>query len=245
MSATETAGAQPDMRRGRWLVIVILALAAISLLAAVQQLSTREGGAPLIEIRGINDAQRIFGGLPSAEDRLGNSGAPVTIQVFNDVQCSSCGEEFLSTIPPIVDDEVRADEVQLLYRNYSFSINPVQEGFIANVAAGEQGYSWPYIYLQFRNQAQAERLGGVDSDFLDEIASSIKELEIIDWRRAYAEGGGADGEITQEISEQDEIAQGLGLRAAPSMIITGPGGTETLQDSPTLGQVRAAIDRVE
>ncbi len=237
--------AQPQVRRGRWIVILLLAFAGLALFAAIEQLSTRKGGQPLIEVNGVNDAQRIFGGIPSAGDRLGDSDAPVIIQVFNDVQCSTCSEEFLQTIPQLADTEVRDGDVQLRYRNYSFSINPVQQGFIAAVAAGEQGYQWPYVYLLFRNQGEAERLGGVTGDFLTAIASSIEELDVPQWEKDFGVGGGANGRITQLLTEQDETAQGLGLRAAPSAIVTGPSGTETLQDSPTLREIRAAIGRVD
>ena len=43
-----------------------------------------------MKIAGITEAQEIFGGVEQAGDRLGSSSAPVTIQVFNDLQCSSC-----------------------------------------------------------------------------------------------------------------------------------------------------------
>src|SRR3954451_3702442 len=171
------AAPKPDVRRGRWLVVLLLALAALALFGAIEQLSTRKGGEPVINVSGVNDSRRIFGGVPSAGDRLGESDAPVSIQIFNDVQCSSCGEQFFATVPQLVDHEVRNGQVQLLYRNYSFSINPVQQGFIAAVAAGEQGYQWPFVYLLFRNQGQAERLGGVTGGLLDSIAASIEEMD--------------------------------------------------------------------
>ena len=55
----------------------------------------------------------------------------------------------------------------------------------------------------------------------------------------------ASGIFNVKLEAQDEVARGLGLRAQPSMIVTGPNGTETLQDSPTLSQIEAAVDRVD
>ena len=107
--------------------------------------------------------------MPQEGDRLGSDDAPVTIQVFNDLQCSSCREDFLSTIPALAENYARPGDVKLLYRHYSNSENPEQLGFYGAEAAAEQGYGWQYTYLFFRNQDEAERFG-VDQDFLASIA---------------------------------------------------------------------------
>jgi protein-disulfide isomerase len=231
-------------RRGRWLIVAALSLALLALLAAITELATEEGGTPKIKVEGLNEMQQTFGGVPQEGNRLGDSDAPVTIQVFNDVQCADCDEQFLATVPPLVDDLVRAGEVKMLYRNYSFSVRPVQQGFIAAEAAGEQGYEWQYVYLFFANQKEAERLG-VTATFLESLAGATAELDVPQWEEDFAEGGGENGAITRKIETQDEIARGLGLRAEPSAIVSGPGGTETLQDSPTLEQILAAVERVD
>ena len=36
----------------------------------------------------------------------------------------------------------------------------------------------------------------------------------------------------------------LGIRAGQAMIVSGPGGTRTLQDGPSLGQAERAIEAV-
>jgi protein-disulfide isomerase len=238
-----TAGTAPR-RRGRWIVAVLLGLALFGLGAAIVELSTQKGGKPLIVVDGINDAQEIFGGIRQSGDRLGDPSAPVRIQIFNDLQCSNCRDQFLATTPGLVDQLVRNGDAQLLYRNYSFSIRVVNEGFIGAEAAGRQGYQWQYAYLFFRNQAEAAKIG-VTTDFLTSLASSIGELDVDQWKQDFATGGASDGWITKRIEAQDEIARGLGLRAAPSAIVTGPRGTETLQDGPGLHAILGAVDRVD
>ncbi len=232
-----------EARRGRWFVAAVLAIGLVALSAAIVNIATQKADPSVIELSGIDDAQRIFGGLPQAGDRLGSSDAPVSIQVFNDVQCKGCDQQFLATVPALVDDSVRSGDVQLIYRHYSFSVRPVQEGFIAAEAAGEQGYQWQYVYLLFRNQAEAERVG-VTGNLLESIANSIGELDVPEWKDDFAAGGGVGGSITKQLEAQDETARGLGLRAEPSAIVSGPGGTKTLQDSPTLGQIERAIAAV-
>jgi protein-disulfide isomerase len=237
--ASEAAGA----RRGRWLVVAGLGLALLALLAAIVELATEEGGADKLAVDGINDAQRIFGGLPQLGDRLGESDAPVTIQVINDIQCDGCEEQFLATVPALVDDLVRSGEARLVYRHYSFSSRAVQEGFIAAEAAGRQGYQWQYVYLFFRNQDEAERRG-VTANFLESIAASVGMMEVSEWEADFAEGGGPDGAITEKLERQDEDTRELGIRAEPATIVSGPAGSQVLQESPSLAEIERAVREV-
>ncbi len=233
-----------EVRRGRWFVVAVLALFFGVVSVVIVQLATQKPGSSVIKLEGIDDAQRIFGGLPQDGDRLGSADAPVSVQVFNDVQCSQCDQQFLATTPGLVDDFVRSGDVQLIYRHYSFSTRAVQEGFIAAEAAGKQGYQWQYVYLLFRNQDEAERVG-VTANLLSSIAASIGELDVPEWEADFAAGGGENGPITNSLNAQDETARGLGLRAEPSAIVNGPNGTETLQDSPTLGEIETAVRAVQ
>ena len=239
----EAAVEATEPRRGRWFVAAVLTIGLVALSAAIVNIATQKAGPSVIRLSGIDDAQEIFGGVPQAGERLGSSDAPVSVQVFNDVQCKGCDQQFLATVPSLVNDYVRSGDVLLDYRNYSFSERAIQEGFIADEAAGEQGYLWQFVYLLFRNQAQAERFGVTDN-LLESIANSIGELDVPQWKQDFAQGGGENGTITKRLEAQDETARGLGLRAEPSAIVNGPGGTVTLQDSPTLSQIEKAIDSV-
>jgi protein-disulfide isomerase len=232
--------------RGRWLVVAALALGAALLIAAIVDLSTRKGGEPRIEVSGESEAQQLLGGLPQAGDRLGEGEAPVTIQIYNDLTCDQCSEQFFDTVPGLVEQLVRDGDAKLVYRHYSFSERPVQEGFLAALAAAEQAYQWQFIYLFFASQDEAERVGPQSfDDFLQAIVGSIPELEPAEWENDLADGGGPDGEYTQRIERQDDVARGLGLRAEPSAIVSGPGGTVVLQDSPSLDDILEAVDSVD
>ena len=56
---------------------------------------------------GVNDVQRIFGGIPQDGAYLGPEDAETTITVFNDLQCAPCAEFEIETIDPLVE-ELRA-----------------------------------------------------------------------------------------------------------------------------------------
>jgi protein-disulfide isomerase len=231
-------------RRGRLWVIALLALGLFGLGYLIVQISTQKPGQAVVHVAGISDAQELFGGVPQEGDRLGSSDAPVTIQIFNDLQCAYCRDDFLSTIPALTEKYARPGDVQLLYRHYSNSENVQQLGFFGAEAAAEQGYGWQYTYLFFRNQAEAGHFG-VNQDFLDSIAGGVEELNGPEWEAALQEKGQAGGAISQRLARYEELGRELGIRTGQAAIVSGPNGTETLQEGPSLGEIEAAIAAVE
>lgn len=236
--------ATPLPRRGRIWVILALFLALFALGYAIVEIATRKPGRALIKVEGISDAQETFGGVPQEGDRLGSDDAPVSIQVFTDLQCGSCREEFLGTIPGLVEDYVRPGDVKLLLRHYSVAENPVELGFLGAEAAAQQGYGWQYTYLFFRNQGEAERVGSVSHDFLASIAAGTGELDVPEWNEYLEAEGGTEGQIGRRLESYDELGRELGIRTGEAAIISGPGGTRTLQDGPSQAQIERGIEAV-
>lgn len=233
--------AKPLPRRGRIWVAGILALALFALGYTIVELSTREAGSPVVHLDGINDTQRLFGGVPQEGDRFGSSNAPVTIQLFNDMQCANCRDDFLQAIPTLAEDYARPGDAQLLYRHYSNSINTEQLGFYGAEAAAEQNYGWQYIYLFFRNQDEAERFG-VDQDYLASVAGGIERLEGAEWEKALEAGlNNPDSPIARQLVEYEELGRDLEIRTGQAAIVTGPNGTRTLQDGAGLAEIERAI----
>jgi len=110
-------------------------------------------------------------------------------------------------------------------------------------AAADQGYGWQYIYLFFRNQGEAKRFG-IDQDYLDSVAGGIEELNEPEWLE-YLEGeGGPDGAIQRRLQGYEELGRNLGIRTGQAAIVSGPNGTRTLQDGPSLAEIEAAIAAV-
>jgi protein-disulfide isomerase len=230
-------------RRGRLWVLLGLVVVVGGLGYLIVAIATLKPGDPTIDVAGINDAQRLFGGVPQEGDRLGSSNAPVTIQIFNDLQCANCREDFLSTIPALAEDYARPGDVQLLYRHYSNSENVEQLGFFGAEAAAEQNYGWQYTYLFFRNQEEAGHFG-VDQEFLEAIAGGIEELDYPKWKDDLEKMGGPDGTIAKRLAGYEELGSNLGIRIRQAAIVTGPEGTRTLQDGPGLREIERAIDEV-
>lgn len=244
--ATEVA-ATPLPRRGRWWVVLLLALGLFALGYALVSISTQKADKNIIHVSGISEAQELFGGIPQEGDRLGSDDAPVTIQVFNDVQCSSCRDDFLTTIPTLAEKYARPGDVKLLYRHYSNAETPQELGFYGAEAAADQGYGWQYIYLFFRSQEEAkgqtsERAFG---DFQKSIAGGVEELDLEEWESDIEENGGSDGAIQKRLEGYEELGRNLGIRFGQGMVVSGPNGTQTLQEGPTLAEIEKAIAAVE
>lgn len=242
-AVSEAAATRPIPQRGRLWVLLGIAIAVGGLAYLIVAIALLKPGDPTVDVAGINDSQRLFGGVPQEGDRLGSSNAPVTIQVFNDLQCANCRDDFLSTIPTLAEDYARPGDVQLLYRHYSNSENVEQLGFFGSEAAAEQNYGWQYTYLFFRNQAEAGHFG-VDQKFLEAIAAGIEELDFPLWKDDLEEKGALDGVIAKRLTGYEELGSNLGIRIRQAAIVTGPEGTRTLQDGPSLAKIERAIDEV-
>ncbi len=244
MRAMSEAAVKAMPRRGRVWVAAILALALVALGYTVVEIATQEPGPQVVRVAGISDGQELLGGVPQEGDRLGSADAPVSIQVFNDLQCAGCRDDFLGTIPALAERYARPGEAKLLYRHYSNSERPQELGFFGAEAAADQGYGWQYLYLFFRNQDEAERFG-VDQDYLASIAAGVEELNIPEWEANLEDNGGPGGSISRRLEGYEQLGRDLGIRTGQATIVNGPNGTRTLQEGPTLAEIEAAIAAVE
>jgi protein-disulfide isomerase len=234
-------------RRGRLWVIALLSLGLLALAYSIVEISTKKADDGIVHVAGISEAQETFGGIPQAGERLGSSDAPVTAEVFNDLQCSDCRDAFLPTIPKLAEKYARSGEVKFIYRHYSNSEFPQQLGFYGAEAAADQGYGWQYTFLFFRNQEEAKNFTSESAfeDFQQSLAGSIGELDLPEWEEDLEKQGAPGGPIDRRLEANEELGRNLGIRVGGGMVITGPGGTTTLQEGPSLAEVEAAIAEAE
>ncbi len=240
----QTPDSPPSGKRpGQYRVLAILVLAFVVLTISIIGMSTREPGNEFRGVSGIDDAQRIFGGEFQMGDRLGPGNAPVRVQVFTDVQAAGFTSWFDEVISTLADGPVREGSTQLLLRNRSLTRNPTELSFFGIEAAAEQAYAWNYAYLVSQNLDLAIEVG-LDDDFMETIAKSIERMDLAVWKADYKAALEPGSEVTRRLEEQDKLAIDLELRAKPAMVVSGPGGTEILQDAPDLTEIEAAIGEV-
>jgi protein-disulfide isomerase len=244
---------RPLPRRGRiWIVLILLAF-LVALGYGLVNIATQKPNKNTVHIDGIGTAQELFGGVPQEGARLGSEDAPVTVQVFDDVQSSECREGFLATIPELTEKYARPGTVKFLYRHYSNSENEIEEGSYGVEAAAEQGYGWQYTYLFFVNQEEAERFGvseeenrrsGLRKNFLLSVAGGVEELNGPEWEEAMEKGKEPDSAMEKSLLAQEELGSKLGIRYGQAMVIEGPHGNETLQENASLAEIEKAIEKV-
>lgn len=224
--------------RPRPLGVAILVLIALVSVAAVASLSLDEGNTDPIEIDDAGEVRKLVGGIPQLQERLGQDGAPVTIQVFNDLQCTPCGDWQRQVVEPLIADEVRAGEVKLLFRHWSMSERRTGVAAYGAVSAGLQGQQWQFIELFFHNQGEAERRG-VTQEFLDQVAKGILNLNLEQWQDDFD-----DPAVADTLEADDLLAIRERIPSEPAAIVTGPGGEVKLVETPSLEQVRDAVSEL-
>lgn len=234
--------------RSRLIPIISLGVIAVAISGILVSISIGEntvggsgvGGVDVgvTDLEAISEVQELIGGLRQLDSRLGDDDAPVTLNLFTDVQCPRCADYQLEVVDPLIDDYVRTGQAKFEFRNFPLGIKPVTLGGIATEAASEQGRGWQYLTLFMRNLDDVPERG-VTRDFLDLIASATPRLDTAQWEAAI------DGPAAAERAQADvDLATELRLPADPAIVVDGPNGSEQLEQAPSLEEVEAAIARV-
>jgi protein-disulfide isomerase len=221
-----------------WLPRVGLALGGIGIIAAIVTIAVGEGGPQPQDVGGVNEVQRLFGGIEQDGAYLGPEEAPITVSVFNDLQCTPCADFQLEEIDPLIEDYARTDEVRFELRHFAISGHDTVRAAYAATAAGEQGRQWQYADLFLRNQDLAAE-EGVTDELLREFAEAVPELETEQWEEDLD-----SDEVAQRVDGDARLAAELELPAEPAVVVSGPAGEEVLIETPELEEIDAAIQAV-
>jgi protein-disulfide isomerase len=137
----------------------------------------------------------------------GPEDAPVTIVIWSDFQCPSCGRA-VPAIDRVFDSSHGA--VRLVHKFYPLKAHPRGEDAArAAIAAIVQGKYWPMEHLLFAHQSELE-----PSD-LQGYASSI-ELDLPRFRADMA-----SARTTAWLERDRAIADALGLDGTPFIFVNG------------------------
>jgi protein-disulfide isomerase len=216
----------------------LLVVGGGALVAAIVSIAVGEGGPQAQEIGGVNEVQRIFGGIVQEGAELGPEDAETVVTVFNDIQCEPCAAYEIDVIDPLVEEYARTGEARFEFRHFSLAPNDTTVAAIAAEAAGEQARQWQYLDTFVRNQ-EAAISRDVDDDVLREIAEAVPQLETDQWLEDF------DSPRSEELVREDAmLAAELELPADPAVVVAGPGGQRELIESPTSEQIESAIAEV-
>jgi protein-disulfide isomerase len=226
------------LRRPRPVGLAVIGLAIFVLLAVIASLSLDDPKDEPVKITGAGEVQQLLGGLHQEGATLGEPEAPVTIELFNDLQCSTCDEYQLDVVPRLVNDLVRDGDAKLVYRHFPLGEKERNLADYGAVAAGEQDDQWQFIQLFFINQDQVPTMG-VTEDFLSMVAAAIIEFDVGKWHDDFD-----DESITTTLDNDGKLAAQLGLPAQPAALVVGPTGRKTLIERPSAAEIEAAVEAV-
>jgi len=228
-------------RRPRLVGLLVLALVVALLGFAIVSLSIGTGTEEdEIQITGSQEVQTLVGGIQQDGARLGNPDAPVTVQVFNDLQCDPCSDWNQQVIVPLISGPVRDGDLQMIWHNFPMTESGFFLGAYGAVAAAKQDDEWQFVQLFFANQEKAKKLGA-DQDFLNNIVRGVGvgNFNVEQWQRDMN-----DEDIQQTLEADEELTAERQLPAEPAVVVGGPNGSKQLEESPSLAEVQAAIAEV-
>lgn len=224
------AAAEPPQRQSpkdsRRPVILLPALAIAAILVATAILGFGAGGSPS-QKQIDQEVTALLAGIPQQGTTLGSQDAPVTLQMFADLECPTVQRFVESYLPSILSDWVRTGTVKLEYR--SLKTDTVDEDIFfsqeeAARAAGRQNRMWNFALTFVRQQGEHFTEYANDA-FLVRIASQVPALSMGRWNRDRR-----DISLFKPIALNIHSAHGRGLRYTPSFVTVAHADTGSVQE---------------
>lgn len=208
-------------------IVVVFALVATALLMWLSQTSGGEG-----------EVLELLAEVPQDGTTLGSEDAPVTVYLYEDLQCPACAAFARETFPELVRRYVEPGEVKVVSETIAVLGRDSVPAARAAFAAGEQDRYWEYSTLFFLNQRR-ENSGYVTNEFLTSLAEETQGLDVDQWNEAR----GSDA-AQSELDAAQASAQDEGIEGTPTLVISGPEGTREVVGAVPIDRVSSAIDEV-
>jgi len=215
-------------------LIVAVAILVAALMVLLSQLGGTAGSSASSE-----DVGKLYSGIPQNGTILGKSSSPVTIYLYEDFQCPYCGEFSRQMFPKLVEEYVRGGKAKLISEPLTFLGPDSVVASKAALAAGEQDRYWPYYSLLFENQGE-ENSGYVTTSFLEGLAQKTPGLNVSKWEATRKENS-----LESKLYEAQAKARSEGVNSTPTLIFSGPGGQQTIDELRDYNQISQAIDQVD
>lgn len=217
-------------QRFSWLLAIVVG-SAIVVAALLVWLSQTSGGE--------EEARELLAEVPQDGTTLGNEDAPVTVYLYEDLQCPACAAFTRETFPDLIRRYVEPGEVKVVSETIAVLGPDSVPAARAAFAAGEQDCYWEYSTLFFLNQGR-ENSGYVTDGFLTNIAEETQGLDVDQWNEAR------ESEATQtKLDAAQASARDEGIEGTPTLVISGPEGTTELVGAVPIERVASAIDEVK
>src|SRR6478609_9728838 len=136
-------------------------------------------------LQGAAEANNLFKGIPQKGLTLGNPKAPVTMEMFIDVQCPICKDYEVSHLPSVVNKYVRTGKVRLDLKPWAFIGGAGSQSFsgrLGLIAAAMQNKGFEYAKVLYDNQPDnSENTGYLTGQHMAQVAASVDGLNMAQW----------------------------------------------------------------
>jgi protein-disulfide isomerase len=161
--------------------------------------------------------------IPQHGQALGQPTAPITLQVYGDLQCSNVMQWFTTMLPRIINEFVRTNVLRIEYHSLETdTLNPSE--FLteqaATVAAAKQNRLWNFLETFYHEQGR-EYSNYVTNSFLVAIAKQVAGLHLKQW------SGSINSQTAVTVARDDNFARSVGFHDTPAFRIGRTGGPLT------------------
>ncbi|HEX4518368.1 MAG TPA: thioredoxin domain-containing protein [Gaiellaceae bacterium] len=194
-------------------------------------------------LQGAGAANDLFKGIPQKGLTLGKPNAPVTMEMFIDVQCPFCQDYEINNLPTVVTKYIREGKVQLHLKPWAFLGGSGSQSFsgrLGLIAASSQNKGFEYAKVLYDNQG-AEESGWLDGKMMAAIGASVTGLKMARWQ------ANTNSSAPKAIASQvDALATTRKVVGTPTVFVGPTGGklsnVGTPGTEPTLQETEQAID---
>ncbi len=227
----------------------LVGVAVVVVVVAIAISASGGGGAPKLNSPAANSAASTvngqLSGIPQSGNAVGSSSAKVTVTEYGDLKCPVCKDFALNAENQLINNEVRAGKVKLIYKSLCTAtcsgpqptIFPTQQA--AALAAGKQNKMWNYVLLFYHLQGD-ETTSYVNDSFLNGLATKIPGLNFSQW--SSDRGSSA---LTAQVTADQNAAGAAGYQSTPTILVQGPKGqAQPIVGAADYSQLQSAIKSV-
>lgn len=222
----------PTDSRRPIVILPVLAIAAILAGAAVAGFGADDGPS---RKQIDQEVTALLAGIPQQGATLGSSDAPVTLQMFADLECPTVQRFVESYLPSLIRDWVRTGKVKLEYRSLRTDTTKEDTFFSqeeAARAAGRQERLWNFALTFVRQQGRRFTEYANDA-FIAHIASQVPDLNVDQWNRDRR-----DPLLFEPIALSVHSAHVQGLYSTPSFELTSDKSASVARD-----EIKASLEK--
>jgi protein-disulfide isomerase len=197
------------------LLVALLAGVLLALVGGTDTPASRRNRAAEREVAAL------LAGIPQQGDALGRPTAPVTLQVFSDLECLTAKGWWVGLLPAIIGRFVRSGAVRIEFRSFKTDTHDARTFLrqqAAAIAAGEQHRLWSFVETFYYEQGK-EYTPYATERYLANIAAQVPGLQIARWVRDRR-----DGRLTERVVNDDKAVRELGFHDTPAFMIGRTGG---------------------